>query len=58
MTEINYEISKGTLLVALILLFLLPCIVWLPFCKNSMKDVVHHCPNCKKFLGRKKYLWN
>merc|ERR1712228_114081 len=29
---------------------------FIPFCMQSMKDVNHHCPDCSKLLGVKKFI--
>ncbi|XP_042554262.1 lipopolysaccharide-induced tumor necrosis factor-alpha factor homolog [Dipodomys spectabilis] len=40
-------------------LFLLGCVAgccFIPFCVDALRDVDHHCPNCKALLGSYKRL--
>ena len=53
MTNVRHEMGGGSWLICLGLCFFSPCCCCLPCCINGLQDVVHHCPSCKRVVGRK-----
>lgn len=53
-THLNFESGIATWLISggLCLLGLGAGCCLIPFCVNACKDVEHHCPNCRAFIGR------
>jgi len=48
LTKIEYKTGGATHAWALILCFLTLCLTPLPYCMNSLKDVLHSCGHCGK----------
>ncbi len=58
-TMLSYKIGAGTCVLGLVIscvgclpLSCIPCFL------NDYKDVIHKCPNCSNFLGKRGYMFD
>ena len=51
-TVIDYESNSYVWLLCFLLFLFTACLCCIPFCIDSIKDVVHRCPICNKEIAR------
>ncbi|XP_055378378.1 lipopolysaccharide-induced tumor necrosis factor-alpha factor homolog [Condylostylus longicornis] len=50
-TELRYETSSKTHLMALLLCLLFWPVACIPYCMDSCQSANHYCPNCGAYIG-------
>ena len=56
-TEVNYDLGLGSwIVIGALCIFTVGVFGLIPCCVSSCQDAVHRCPNCRRVVGKKKFL--